>query len=812
MSRTWVTSVTLFAAALVGLAAAPRASAAITPPAFTLSDTSGDSVTIDSTGTATCTGACTTTVAVSVGPGSVSWSGTVGPFTIVGLQGRSKPALPSSELDVDIAYIATAAQGGTLTLSFTDTGFTGVNASATLNETSSVFAGSGTLTYTAYVDNTNALFGTGTEVGTFSNTGGNNQLSGPGPAKEPYSMTVVQNFAFGPNTSGNDDFSLMIPPTPLTLACTTASGQVGVPYSSGLVANGGVPPYTFTITSGSLPPGLLLDMTTGSITGTPTMSGTFNFTAQALDSAGFTADAQTVNCSITVTPMTPQLTLSCSGSTGQVGVPYNSSLVAMGGVSPYTFSISLGTLPPGLFLNANTGAITGTPTTYGTYNFTAKVVDHSGNSASNTVSVQCSITIAAPKLTLLCAASAGQVGVPYSSALVAGGGVAPYKFAIVAGSLPPGLTLTAATGAITGTPLAYGTFMFSAQVTDSSGNTSTGVITTQCSIAIAPLPISVHCAASSGQVALPYTSAIVVSGGVAPYTFAITSGSLPAGLTLNTSTGAITGTPSSEGTFNFSVTVADSSGNSVTGVITTACSISITTCGTKLPPVTCNVNENKTNGQIAWFNSHLTKLGGVIPNSTFSIYVSGGKITFGPNTLSVPDAIVTFSSTAKCSSTSFNTAFNRWETTVPLSYASQADEVFAAGLAYLIPGNFPQNVNNMTWSANVSASVTGLQVTWQYGISHWLQSKNGTTFPGCSGTSFTPSYSAMNINPVHNAPACNTSYSSGDHAGAPECAGRSNVLTGGGSGGGGSNWTGAWCSTPGATQVRQPTGPAGPGR
>src|SRR5439155_18777994 len=96
-------------------------------------------------------------------------------------------------------------------------------------------------------------------------------------------------------------------------------------------------------------------------------------------------------CGITIIPA---LALACAASTGEVGVPYSSSLVASGGVPGYTYSISVGSLPAGLTLNPSTGAITGTPTTAGTFNFTSKVVDSSGNAATNSVTSNCGITIA----------------------------------------------------------------------------------------------------------------------------------------------------------------------------------------------------------------------------------------------------------------------------------------------------------------------------------------------------------------------------------------------------------------------------------
>ena len=172
----------------------------------------------------------------------------------------------------------------------------------------------------------------------------------------------------------------------ITLGCPTGTAQVNVGYSSALVASGGVAPYTFSILSGSLPPGLTLNTSTGAITGTPTTAGTYNFSAQVVDSQGNTA---TSNCSIVVSPA---LTLSCPTGTAQVGVAYSSALTASGGVAPYTFSITSGSLPPGLTLNASTGAITGTPTTAGTYNFTAQVADSQGNTATSS----CSIAVSRP--------------------------------------------------------------------------------------------------------------------------------------------------------------------------------------------------------------------------------------------------------------------------------------------------------------------------------------------------------------------------------------------------------------------------------
>jgi hypothetical protein len=99
------------------------------------------------------------------------------------------------------------------------------------------------------------------------------------------------------------------PPPPLTLTCPTANAQVGAAYSSALTAAGGLSPYTFSIT-GSPPTGLTLNGGTGALTGTPSMAGPVNFTAQVKDSSGLAAGTVTSSCTITVSPSLSQLSVS----------------------------------------------------------------------------------------------------------------------------------------------------------------------------------------------------------------------------------------------------------------------------------------------------------------------------------------------------------------------------------------------------------------------------------------------------------------------------------------------------------------------
>lgn len=239
---------------------------------------------------------------------------------------------------------------------------------------------------------------------------------------------------------------------------------------------------------------------------------------------------------------------------GTVGTAYNQNLYVLT-IAPITFDIT-GSLPAGINMDLNTGAITGTPTTAGTYNFTVTATNAFG---ADTKSLNITIisTSTAPTITTTSLAD-GTVGTAYSQTLAATG-TAPITWSITgSGTLPGGLSLDSDTGEITGTPTTAETASFS--VTASNGVSpddtkalSITVTTTGAAVTLSTLSLP------NGTVGTAYSQTLAATG-TAPITWSITGGTLPAGLSLDPNTGAITGTPTTAETSNFSVTAANAFG------------------------------------------------------------------------------------------------------------------------------------------------------------------------------------------------------------------------------------------------------------
>lgn len=274
---------------------------------------------------------------------------------------------------------------------------------------------------------------------------------------------------------------------PATLAITTSNGPLpagisGVTYTTTLNSFGGNAPLAWAVISGALPPGLTLDSLTGIISGTPTASGSFAFSVSLTDTSVPAPSVAVRNLSITIA--TPLIITSTSLADGVVGFPYTQTLSATGGNANDTWTLSSGSLPPGLSLSAS-GVISGTPTaaTAGT-SFTVQVQDT--GTPQQTKTQLLSIRIAAPLVITTATLPGAKYGTAYSQTLAATGGILPLTWSLAAGSgpLPAGLTLTAA-GVLSGTPTATGAFTFTVQVADAS--TPQQVATKSFSITVAAL-------------------------------------------------------------------------------------------------------------------------------------------------------------------------------------------------------------------------------------------------------------------------------------------------------------------------------------
>jgi uncharacterized protein (TIGR03437 family) len=383
------------------------------------------------------------------------------------------------------------------------------------------------------------------------------------------------------NDSASDPTMVM---TAIVITTSIPNAISGSPYSQALSATGGVSPYVWSATG--LPSWLSLSPS-GVLSGTPPANfyGTVPFTAGVTDAIGDVASA-----SLQLTVQLPVLLVLQSSFTAAAGSLFSGTVLAIGGLKPYTWSGS--GLPSWLSISSS-GQITGTPPLYGSagsYTLTVTVTDAAGNTASLGVPLTVNpapITISPQSL------SPAAVGVAYQVAFSATGGSGKYTWSV--SSVPTGFSLSPA-GVFSGTAAqgSAGTYTVSITATD-SGNASASVNLT-LQVNPAPVVITTLSNLPAATETIPYKAALSAQGGTPPYSWSAMG--LPSWLSLSPS-GSLTGTPpvGTAGMVTFSASVNDSSTQTAQATfqiaVSPADSILAIDTGSDLPPATMGVPYNE---------------------------------------------------------------------------------------------------------------------------------------------------------------------------------------------------------------------------
>ena len=367
----------------------------------------------------------------------------------------------------------------------------------------------------------------------------------------------------------------------MTLQGATKTGS----YSQTLAATGGTLPYTWSLSSGSLPTGLNLAASSGVISGTVSSTATAQtFTVLLTDANGVT---DTQGLTITVNAAPNISTSSLPGATASGA--YSQTLAVSGGTTLFTWSVSSGALPSGLSIGPSSGTISGTVSSSATsQTFTVKATDANGvfDTQSLTIAVNAAPSVATTSLPGVTKTGA------YSQALSVNGGTGSFTWSATSGSPPTGLTLSSS-GIISGTASSTATSKtFTVKVTDANGVSATQSLT----ITVNAVPAVTTSSLPAGTQTGPYDTFLAASGGTSPYTWTLLSGTIPAGLTGNPSTGEIFGTlTSSASSATLTVEVIDADGVTATKTLTlTVNNAPNITTASSLPGGTHNVTYSKT--------------------------------------------------------------------------------------------------------------------------------------------------------------------------------------------------------------------------
>jgi hypothetical protein len=486
---------------------------------------------------------------------------------------------------------------------------------------------------------------------------------------------------------------------PTCLSITTSSfspGVVGGSFNQSVAASGGVTPYTWSLSGGTLPPGLILNTSTGSVSGTPTSSGgSPTFAVTVADSSG-----QQVSKQYSIQIDSAVYTASSAPPTGAVGDVYSTySLTAAGGFGSYTWSILSGSLPNGLSLNQSTGAITGTPRTAGRYPVNFSVLDSSGTSATQSLTFVINVAISITTSTL----PVGVVGTSYPvTNAAANGGTGGYSWSLASGASAlssAGLAFSSS-GVFSGTPTAAGPIALTLQVTDQNGGVATQALTltVNASLTITTLTLP------ADSVGTYYSQQISATGGAGSNQWLVSAGSLPAGIVL-TALGYLSGTPTASGTFSFTARVTDADSDLASQAFTLQVNPALTiTSAAQLPNAIANYAYSDTlvaTGGIPPYTWSISGANGLYPITLSSSGVLSG--TYGgantaSTTITVKDSGGSYQSSV---SQSFNLTILPQ---VTFNYVSMTDVTSPLGYFRLQGYSGTSELNGYTWAYSSSGA------------------------------------------------------------------------------------------------------------
>jgi hypothetical protein len=571
----------------------------------------------------------------------------------------------------------------------------------------STLDGTNSTTLTASVTNDKNAAGV-----TWSVTGGgalSNQTTSSAtytaPAATAAAQTITVTATSVADSTKNATSTITVPAQlNVSTANSSLAGAVGTNYSASLTASGGISPFTWTVASGSTLPAGLSMTTAGIISGTPTAAaaGNTSVTFNVKDSGTPTALTATQTLTLNIAAA-PGLTFTGTvPATATLNTAYaGGSAAASGGSGTLTYSISSGALPSGILLNTANGAITGTPTAVGPFNFTVKVTDAFGD--QSTKAYQIVVSYPALSITTSATLPSATVGVNYSATLAASGGTgisANYSWATANGSsLPAGLTLSSS-GVLSGKPTtATGSTpaTFTVTVTDSVASLSAN--TTFSLVVGAGLSITTT-TVPNGNVGMPYSVTLAATGGTGGYTWTASAGTLTSfGLSLS-SAGVISGTPTAQGSPTVFATVTDSSNTTATKILSPFIYPAFSQVSSSLPTT---VNTNTA------YSGTITATGG---SGSYSWAVTGLSDNL---TSSASGATLSISGTPGTATTiSFNVVLTDTNTnnTVSQGYSIVVSTAASLGLPLPNPITLPAATQGTAYTGSINATGGVSPYTW----------------------------------------------------------------------------------------------------